>query len=186
VELREFKDRPTQPWLNGTGTTRELAASTGPDGSFDWRISLADVDANCRFSVLPGVDRVLLMCQGTGIRLTGEGRTHDLRQWDMLPFDGGIEMSCELVDGATRDLNVMTRRSRCAASVGSYALESATLVCGEHQELVMVLVDGQLTAQSLGPLSRYDAILVTGPGQVGVAGSARVLVAVFSRRTPAA
>ena len=182
VELRRYADQVPQPWLGRPGVTRELARRDGADGGFVWRVSLADVGSDSDFSVLPGIDRVLMMCEGAGITLTGDGRHHELRLWDMLAFDGGIEVSCRLIDGPTRDLNVMTRRSECTVSVARYTVGSATLVCGAGQEQVIVLIDGQAAVEELGPLSTYDTVVLTGPAQVRIQGRAGILVATFHRR----
>lgn len=181
VELRRYADQVPQPWLGRPGVTRELARGEGTDGGFVWRVSLADVGSDSDFSVLPGIDRVLMMCEGAGITLTGDGRRHELGLWDMLAFDGGIEVSCRLINGPTRDLNVMTRRSDCTASVARYTVGSGTLICGAGQEQVVVLVDGQAAVEGLGPLSIYDTVVLTGPAQVRIEGGAGVLVATFHR-----
>jgi environmental stress-induced protein Ves len=62
-------ERPAVAWANGGGVARELAsgaaAPRGDAPAFDWRISLADVEAEGAFSTLPGVDRVLAVLEGS-------------------------------------------------------------------------------------------------------------------------
>ncbi|RPH42373.1 MAG: hypothetical protein EHM87_16985 [Burkholderiales bacterium] len=62
-------DCEPSPWANGGGTTRDLAVgaadgvqASGP--SFDWRLSLADIDRDGPFSRLPAVDRVFAPVEG--------------------------------------------------------------------------------------------------------------------------
>src|SRR5690606_6807548 len=47
-------------WRNGLGWTREVyvAARAGADGDdWDWRLSIAEIEADARYSVFPGVER---------------------------------------------------------------------------------------------------------------------------------
>ena len=64
------------PWKNGGGETVEIAVS--PEGAglgdFDWRVSMARVEADGLFSVFPGVDRTLSILEGEGMVLDIEGR----------------------------------------------------------------------------------------------------------------
>jgi environmental stress-induced protein Ves len=106
------------PWKNGGGVTRELLRL--PAGSQDdWtlRISVADIDADGPFSPFPGVTRWFVVLDGAGVRLRYADRTLDVRCGDApLRFDGAEAPGCALLDGRTRDLNVMVR-SDCADSL---------------------------------------------------------------------
>lgn len=97
------------PWRNGGGRTRELY--TWPAGA-DWRlrISLADIEQDGPFSAFPGVQRHFAVLQGAGVRLQLPGGERLLRAGDApLAFDGATAPGCRLVDGPTRDLNLMLR-----------------------------------------------------------------------------
>ncbi len=102
------------PWKNGGGVTRELLRL--PHGSKDdWtlRISVADIDADGPFSPFPGVTRWFAVLHGAGVRLQFADRTLDARPGDApLRFDGAQAPGCALLDGRTRDLNVMVRSDR--------------------------------------------------------------------------
>ncbi|MDR5739774.1 MULTISPECIES: HutD family protein [unclassified Caballeronia] len=109
------------PWKNGGGVTREIAASP-PGASLDafaWRLSVADVSADGAFSAFPGVDRVLVLLGGAGMRLTEtDGRVHALdRPLAIARFAGETPIHAALLAGPTRDFNVMVRRDRARASV---------------------------------------------------------------------
>ena len=98
-----------QPWRNGGGVTRELLAL--PAGA-DWRIrlSVADIETDGPFSSLPGVERWFAVIEGAGIDLSVAGTTHRLQPGAApLRFDGGGAAHCSLLDGPTRDLNLMLR-----------------------------------------------------------------------------
>ena len=102
------------PWKNGGGVTRELLRL--PLGSKDdWtlRISVADVDTDGPFSSFPGITRWFAVLDGAGVRLRFADRTLEVRPGDApLRFDGDEAPGCALLDGRTRDLNVMVRGDR--------------------------------------------------------------------------
>ena len=102
-------DVPPQPWRNGGGRTRELLA--WPSAA-DWalRISLADIDADGPFSSFAGVQRWFTVIDGAGVALTFADAEQRLGPRDApLCFDGALAPMCRLLDGPTRDLNLMTR-----------------------------------------------------------------------------
>lgn len=109
------------PWKNGGGVTREIAA--GPAGagleSFAWRVSVAEVERSGPFSRFPGVDRTLVLIAGAGMHLVeAHGATHVLMQpLAVARFDGAVALDAQLVDGATRDFNLMVRRERVQAAL---------------------------------------------------------------------
>ncbi len=70
-----------QPWRNGLGVTREIALfPPGADADdFLWRISVADVVGPAPFSRFPGIDRIIVLLDGAGFRMTLDGqREHAL------------------------------------------------------------------------------------------------------------
>ena len=111
------------PWKNGGGVTRELLRlpAPGKDGSKDdWtlRISVADIDADGPFSPFPGITRWFAVLEGAGVRLAFPDRALDVRRGDTpLRFDGDDAPGCALLDGPTRDLNVMVRSDRADSLV---------------------------------------------------------------------
>ncbi|WP_250514820.1 HutD family protein [Caballeronia sp. INDeC2] len=109
------------PWKNGGGVTREIAA--GPLGAsldaFAWRLSMADVASDGAFSRFAGVDRVLVLLDGAGMRLEqADGRVHTLdAPLAIARFAGETPIHATLINGPTRDFNVMVRRGRARATV---------------------------------------------------------------------
>ena len=105
------------PWKNGGGVTREIAvahvasrAGASLD-AFAWRVSVADVAQAGPFSRFEGVDRTLVLLEGAGMLLDEAGRTHVLTQsLDVAHFAGEAAIDARLVNGATRDFNLMVRR----------------------------------------------------------------------------
>lgn len=98
-------------WKNGLGWTTELVVRPA-EGELAWRVSIAEVDTDCDFSSLPGIDRSLLVLAGDGMELrVGDAPAVTLRAGgEPLAFSGDDATRCRLLGGPTRDLNVMTRR----------------------------------------------------------------------------
>ena len=111
---------PATPWKNGGGSTREIAC--WPPGAgfdrFDWRVSIASIASSGPFSVFAGVDRIITLLDGDGVRLQGAGVDHRLAT-PLAPFafSGDAVIDCTLLGGASSDFNVMTRRGRLRAEL---------------------------------------------------------------------
>lgn len=100
---------PPQPWKNGGGVTRELLRWPA-EGDWRLRLSLADIHRDGPFSDFPGITRWFVVLDGAGVALDFGGDEHALRPGDApLRFDGAAAPGCRLLDGATRDLNLMLR-----------------------------------------------------------------------------
>jgi uncharacterized protein len=115
--LLRLADVPAQPWRNGGGVTRELLAEAVQGSAWRWRLSVADITADGPFSEWPGVQRWFAVVQGQGVDLAFSGEQGELLHRQLhgdepLCFDGGDAPACRLVDGATRDLNLMLRGSQ--------------------------------------------------------------------------
>ncbi|HST43734.1 MAG TPA: HutD family protein [Luteimonas sp.] len=114
------------PWKNGAGWTNEIHVEPATAGDADagavaagdigwlWRLSVAEIDEDARFSVFPGVERALVLLSGNGLRLRFDhGPLHTLQPpHGRLRFAGEQPVHGELVDGPTRDFNLMWRRER--------------------------------------------------------------------------
>ena len=102
-------DVEPQPWRNGGGITRELLAWPS-SADCRLRIALADIDKDGPFSAYDGVERWIVVISGVGISLTfREGERHLMRGDDPLCFHGADAPDCRLLDGPTRDLNLMVQ-----------------------------------------------------------------------------
>lgn len=110
------------PWKNGGGVTREIVccpAGAGM-GDFDWRVSIASIAADGPFSAFPGMDRVIVLLDGSGVRLRSrDGRVDHRLDTPLAPFAfaGELPIDCSLLAGPTSDFNVMTRRGLLRAEV---------------------------------------------------------------------
>ena len=151
-KLVNLVDVTPTPWRNGGGVTRELAA--WPDhGNWSWRMSVAEVDASGPFSSFPGVTRWFAVLQGAGVQLQIDGVKRNLRHNDEpLTFDGNSVTDCQLLEGSTRDFNLMVRTSHGDSSmqriqglfgvrlnapkiIAVYAIDTGAIVQFEHEKL---------------------------------------------------
>ncbi len=111
---------PASAWKNSAGVTRTVAIwpphATLDD--FDWRISIAEIASESAFSPFPGVDRTILLLDGCGMILSFEDSAISLTEpFEPHSFPGEATVQCRLVNGASRDFNVMTRRGVAQAEV---------------------------------------------------------------------
>lgn len=174
MKLQRFVEHRKMPWINGRGVTHEVAVAQFGD-SWDWRLSIAEVAEDGPFSVLPGVDRVLVVATGNGMTLTIDGVSHELARFESATFDGESETLGELMNGPVYDLNVMVKRS---ANIGKPLIEvqhlerNAPVRVGAAQNLLaLVVLEGSVAMETAGDgfpfnpvkarASRLDAFLPT-------------------------
>jgi environmental stress-induced protein Ves len=105
------------PWKNGGGIARDLLF--WPDAAaWQLRVSLADITRDGPFSNYAGFERWFTVVSGTGVALMLRGGRQLLDPTSApLCFDGAEAPMCELLDGATTDLNLMVRRSAGAGAM---------------------------------------------------------------------
>jgi len=132
VHCVELAATPPQPWRNGGGTTHELLA--WPAGAPDWlvRVSVARIDADGPFSRFEGVQRWFAVLDGAGVVLQRPaGAIRLTPASDPLGFDGAQAPGCQLIDGPTRDLNLMALAGAGAARMAR--AERGQALRGQHQ-----------------------------------------------------
>ena len=141
---------PSTPWKNGGGHTREIAripvASALDD--FDWRVSIADVSIDGPFSTFDHVDRVIVLLSGAGVLLhSSDGKIDHRLDEPLVPFafSGDDAITAALIDGASSDFNVMTRRGVVRADV---QIVRAAESCAESAAGVLFAARGSWTAHA--------------------------------------
>ncbi|MDH6484587.1 HutD family protein [Streptomyces sp. SAI-127] len=177
------------PWKNGGGMTRQVASGTlqAPMASaeitdgFDWRVSVADVDAEGPFSTFPGIDRVITLVEGEGMVLTVDGTPHPVGPLSPFAFSGDAATDCRLEAGAVRNVNVMTRRSRATATVRIVTVavaREAEMACAAGETLlVMAVTEGTAIGGPDGretTLGRLDCVRHEGPAALTLRGDGMV------------
>ncbi|WP_367048172.1 HutD family protein [Streptomyces sp. Je 1-332] len=186
-DVLRWSDYRSMPWKNGGGVTREVASgvvraplgAVEPVDGFDWRVSIADVDAGGAFSSFPGIDRVITLIEGEGMVLTVDGVPEVVSPLSPFAFSGDAETDCRLEAGAVRDLNAMTRRGRASAQVRVVTVTSEAGVRCDEGEVLLIMAategitvggpDGRETA-----LGRLDCVRQEGPGVLALRGDGAV------------
>lgn len=98
------------PWKNGGGLTTEIYAGP-PSGDFDWRVSIATVNADGPFSKFNGYERHIMTLSGEGMVLDIEGRgKFNLEPFRPFSFSGDAQVHGSLLQGPVQDFNLMVRR----------------------------------------------------------------------------
>lgn len=134
-------------WRNQLGWTREICRHPDSAEHWDWRLSIAEIERDSAFSVFPGVDRVLVLLSGHGLRLRfDDGEVSELlAPYDLVRFRGERPLVGELVQGPTHDFNLMWQRDRVSASLWRRPLVGSMVVFVEPGETwAIYLLSGHL------------------------------------------
>lgn len=123
-------------WANGAGWTRAICACRfeGAQGievpEWDWRMSVAEIEAPAPYSLLPGIEREQVLLSGNGLRLRfADGATHELLPpHQRLRFPGDRECAGEPVDGRVEAFNLMWRRDAVEATLWHRPLVGSMVV----------------------------------------------------------
>ncbi len=179
MEIIRYAELKPRPWRNGGGVTRELARfpdsagrGAAEDGSWDWRVSIAEVARAGAFSRYAGMERVLTVVDGELLLLTVDGAEHPLEKYRPFRFSGDAETAGALPTGDVRDLNVITRTGafKGYTSIVELSKKRAHPVFAGQ---LGILLQGQATvgagapagpdaegpATGGEPLGRYDAVV---------------------------
>jgi len=175
LEVLRAAERKPVPWKNGGGFTREVAVS--PAGSdltgFDWRVSIAEIRKPGPFSLFEGVDRHMAVLAGRlSLAIDARPALTLTPESDAVAFPGDIPVAAEPVGAPVTDLNVMTRRSRCAARLTractpQYLLEPQvdTMLLVALTELLVVCegVERKLSSLDALRIGRARRCTITAP-----------------------
>lgn len=112
TRVQALTDFPVVAWRNGLGGTRVIASASSA-GTPAWRVSIATIRGDAPFSVLPGIDRVLLPLVPGSVSLTADGVPLPVSADGAIRFDGSLEVRAVANeyenDGQERHvLNIMT------------------------------------------------------------------------------
>ena len=167
VRLLRANGRKARPWRNGGGTTSDVAVypEGAGDDDFLWRASIATIASAGPFSTFAGVDRLLLLLEGTlDLTIDGPGDRR-LRPGDpALAFAGEAAVTAAPLDGPVRVLNSMVRRAAMHAE-----LDRCTQAAPGTANAILLLATERTTvcqAAKAFDLELYDALLIDA-GQLG-------------------
>lgn len=149
-------------WKNGGGVTHEVI--TNPEGApldaFDWRVSMAEVNAPGPFSLFPGCDRILSILEGGPMHLSTEGCVVALSaQSEPFAFAADQPASAKTLDAEVLDLNVMTRRGEAQASIVVHRTGLLDLPHSTATRLVVVFGGSAQVADQI--LFKRDVLVVS-------------------------
>lgn len=175
-------------WRNGLGWTREvyLAARAGADGDdWDWRLSIAEIEADARYSVFPGVEREQVLLAGEGLTLdVGGGGPRVLPPpHGKARFPGEVPVEARLQGGRVEVFNLMWRRGRVDARLWHRPLVGSMLLFADpgtrwaaHVVAGRMTVDG---GRALPLLERGDSVVLEaghGRARYALEGSGELLL----------
>ena len=170
LEVLRAADRTPVAWKNGGGFTREVAVHPRGShlGSFDWRVSIAEIRSPGPFSLFPGIERRMAIVSGRLALAVGGGPAVILTpESDAVEFPGDVPVYAEPLGAPVTDLNLMTRRVRCSASLGR-RLARASAVLEPRADTTLIVALGELLVRRAGSelaLAALDALRIApGPG----------------------
>jgi hypothetical protein len=177
MRIQRADEHQAMPWANGAGVTYQVA--TFPDGAdlttFSWRISMADVPADGPFSAFPGIDRILTVLGPGDLRLFVNEEELLAPRHMPVSFSGDDVVRAELVSGPITDLNVMTRRGTCTASVQVEELrESLVVEITPDVTRAIVVLTGDVTYDRESLFAR-DVLFIADDIELSGAGSLAVI-----------
>ena len=117
MRVQRFGEHRAMPWANGFGTSYEVASDRNADGEWTWRVAIAPVVIDGPFSVMPGVDRQLVVINGEGMTLSIDGEIVECPPGRVVRFSGDSVTIAQLVDGPVVDLGLMTVRGLVTGSM---------------------------------------------------------------------
>ena len=104
-------------WRNGLGWTREIHAASRPAGEgWDWRLSIAEIEADGPYSIFPGVQREQVLLAGDGLALEfGDGSERLLAPpHGRQRFSGDVAVQARLHAERVEVFNLMWQPGRVA------------------------------------------------------------------------
>jgi environmental stress-induced protein Ves len=183
------------PWANGGGVSYEVARF--PEmGDFDWRVSLADISEDGPFSLLPGIDRTLVVVSGGPVALfeqlsspqvgpdgSCEGTQtieslplKHLRNFEPWQFAGEQSLYCSLACENVQDLNVMTRRETCTSKVRIH--DASTRIDVDHRDsrdvTIVIGLTGVIQIHELH-LEPREAVFINDAQEIHASGMCAVI-----------
>jgi hypothetical protein len=178
------------PWKNGGGVTHEAIRVPPGGDSFQWRVSVAEIDASGPFSDFAAYHRFMVLLKGAGVILKFSSRattassngpvpgTRQLRRiGDMATFDGALAAHCDLVDGPCVDLNLMVSKMLTDVQARVEVLrERRSWIPSSGESMLVFPVDAGVELECGGAaelLEPWDLALLSGPEDGAVRISAR-------------
>lgn len=143
VNIVRFAAITPTPWKNGLGTTTQLAIH--PPGAttedFEWRVSIARLDASAPFSAFAGIERCLAVLQGEMTLVRSQGSHILTPASHPVCFDGSEAVEGRVGRGPVLDLNVMYKVSQWRATMRRLRLTADTTLSANGWSMLCSLSD---------------------------------------------
>jgi environmental stress-induced protein Ves len=146
MRIQRSAEHHIVPWANGLGVTTDVFLWPPDTTEWTWRLSIADVSDDLPFSMMPGIDRHIMVASGAGMALTIDGapeRRMD-RSTPPLSFDGESITTCRLLDGPIADLNLMVRRGLAVGILHVARLPMGRALALAPDDVAVVVLDGTI------------------------------------------
>lgn len=154
IRPAEYRD---MPWKNGGGVTTEICVSPS-SGVFDWRVSIATVNADGPFSAFTGYERHIMTLSGEGmvIDIAGLGK-FTLEPLRPFAFSGDAQVHGTLLQGSVIDFNLMVRREFGSGTLCVTDCKAGDKVGSEKSLHLAYVLQGECEAESrqLGPNASF-------------------------------
>jgi environmental stress-induced protein Ves len=115
-----------------------------------WRLSIADVASDGPFSLFPGIDRTIMVIEGSGMELAVEGQ--DVRRladlFEPFAFSGDAKTECRLIAGPIRDFNLMVARSYGSSALRVLHLAAAEIAPFAENVAALHVLRGEIELES--------------------------------------
>ena len=142
--------------------TREILREPAEPAAFDWRLSLATIDAPGPFSAFNGYHRTLVLVSGAGVELNfaQHGSSRLTTPGETVSFDGAWPTSCTLLDGSSTDLNLIVSAERVESTSRSASLtgEQVIQTAGWAEVFVCCLSGAMRLTNSTGDVEPLHAV----------------------------
>lgn len=128
------------PWKNGQGTTFEILISpesaTLLDLNFDYRLSMAEIKGENRFSQFNGFNRLLTVVKGTGITFNDD----EIKQFQIKFFSGNLSVISKpiLENESVLDLGLIFNPNKIKASMELIKFPCGKLTLNEFDRCFLI------------------------------------------------
>ena len=145
------------PWVNGRGTSYEIASDRNEAGEWTWRLAMAPVNEDGPFSRIECVNRYLAVVEGAGMLLSVDRKKLQCLPMQVVRFRGDAITEATLTDGPILDINLMVRRKEAD---GEMAIVATAGLLNRASSVVAVGESAQVKCgDSTIDLARHDSIL---------------------------
>lgn len=132
-------------WKNGGGKTAEILKFPSQAEPYFWRISQATVQKDGSFSIFPGMDRILFVFKGQGLRLNEK----EVRFHESISFSGEEDIFAKIIGSEdVEDVNLIYDRKHFKASM-RLASEPINTQDTQGMTLLYFCLQGKLRWNSL-------------------------------------